>query len=55
MVTIGALLGMAAHLERKGGCGLDQTGLAPKGGAVTTHVRIAKDPSDIHAVRIAAG
>ena len=55
VVTIGALLGMAAHLERKGGSVLDQTGLAQKGGAVTTHVRIARDPSDIHAVRIAAG
>ncbi|GAB3003767.1 indolepyruvate ferredoxin oxidoreductase [Arenimonas maotaiensis] len=55
VVTIGALLGMAAHLENKGGSVLDQTGLAQKGGAVTTHVRIARDPSDIHAVRIAAG
>src|SRR5690606_20238481 len=55
VVTIGALLGMAAHLEHKGATVLDQTGLAQKGGAVTTHVRIAKDPADIHAVRIAAG
>jgi indolepyruvate ferredoxin oxidoreductase len=55
VVTIGALLGMAAHLEHKGGSVLDQTGLAQKGGAVTTHVRIAKSPADINAVRIAAG
>ncbi len=55
VVTIGALLGMAGHLERKGATVLDQTGLAQKGGAVTTHVRIAADPADIHAVRIAAG
>jgi indolepyruvate ferredoxin oxidoreductase len=55
VVTIGALLGMAAHLESKGATVLDQTGLAQKGGAVTTHVRISKDPKDIHAVRIAAG
>ena len=55
VVTIGALLGMAAHLEHKGGSVLDQTGLAQKGGAVTTHVRIAKAPADINAVRIAAG
>jgi indolepyruvate ferredoxin oxidoreductase len=55
VVTIGALLGMAAHLEHKGASVLDQTGLAQKGGAVTTHVRIAKEPRDIHAVRIAAG
>jgi indolepyruvate ferredoxin oxidoreductase len=55
VVTIGALLGMAAHLEHMGGSVLDQTGLAQKGGAVTTHVRLARTPADIHAVRIAAG
>lgn len=55
VVTIGALLGMAGHLEAKGSTVLDQNGLAQKGGAVTTHVRIAKSPDDIHAVRIAAG
>ncbi|MFC4728406.1 indolepyruvate ferredoxin oxidoreductase family protein [Coralloluteibacterium thermophilus] len=55
VVTIGALLGMAGHLENKGATVLDQTGLAQKGGAVTTHIRIAARPSDIHAVRIAAG
>ncbi len=55
VVTIGALLGMAGHLQNKGVTVLDQTGLAQKGGAVTTHIRIANQPSDIHAVRIAAG
>jgi indolepyruvate ferredoxin oxidoreductase len=55
VVTIGALLGMAGHLEGKGASVLDQTGLAQKGGAVTTHIRIAQRPADIHAVRIAAG
>jgi indolepyruvate ferredoxin oxidoreductase len=55
VVTIGALLGMAGHLEGKGATVLDQTGLAQKGGAVTTHIRIAQSPADIHAVRIAAG
>ncbi len=55
VVTIGALIGMAAHLEGKGSTVLDQTGLAQKGGAVTCHLRIAKSPADIHAVRIAAG
>ncbi len=55
VVTIGALLGMAGHLEHKGATVLDQTGLAQKGGAVTTHIRIAARPEDIHAVRIAAG
>jgi indolepyruvate ferredoxin oxidoreductase len=55
VVTIGALLGMAAHLEGKGGTVLDMTGLAQKGGAVLSHVRIAARPDDIHAVRIESG
>ncbi len=55
VVTIGALLGMAGHLEGRGSTVLDQTGLAQKGGAVTSHIRIARSPSDLHAVRIAAG
>jgi indolepyruvate ferredoxin oxidoreductase len=55
VVTIGALLGMAAHLEQKGCAVLDMTGLAQKGGAVYSHIRIARRPDEIHAVRIAAG
>jgi len=55
VVTIGALLGMAAHLEDKGVSVLDMTGLAQKNGAVTSHVRFGNRPEDIHAVRIAAG
>ena len=55
VVTIGALLGMAAHLEGKGVSVLDMTGLAQKGGAVLSHVRIAGRPAALHAVRIAAG
>jgi indolepyruvate ferredoxin oxidoreductase len=55
VVTIGALLGMAAHLEGKGCSVLDMAGLAQKGGAVFSHIRIAARPEDIHAVRIAAG
>ncbi len=55
VVTVGALLGMAAHLEGKG-CGvLDMIGLAQKGGAVMTHLRLAASPEDITAVRIAPG
>jgi len=55
VVTVGALLGMAAHLQGKG-CGvLDMIGLAQKGGAVMTHLRLADDPEDITAVRIAPG
>ncbi len=55
VVTIGALLGMAAHIEGKGCAVLDMTGLAQKGGAVISHIRLAARPEDIHAVRIAAG
>jgi indolepyruvate ferredoxin oxidoreductase len=55
VITIGALLGMAAHLEGKGCSTLDFTGLAQKNGAVMSHVRIATTPNDICAVRIAAG
>jgi indolepyruvate ferredoxin oxidoreductase len=55
VVTIGALIGMAAHMEGKGVTVLDMTGLAQKGGAVLSHVRIAASPEAIHAVRIAAG
>ncbi|MCY1217991.1 Pyruvate ferredoxin/flavodoxin oxidoreductase [compost metagenome] len=55
MVTIGGLLGMAAHLERKGVTVLDMAGLAQKGGAVISHVQIAPGPDDLHATRIATG
>ncbi|MHA1601118.1 MAG: indolepyruvate ferredoxin oxidoreductase family protein [Alphaproteobacteria bacterium] len=55
VVTIGALLGMAAHIEGKGCSVLDMAGLAQKGGAVISHVRIGARPEDIHAVRISAG
>jgi indolepyruvate ferredoxin oxidoreductase len=55
IVTIGGILGMAAHLEGKGVGVLDMAGLAQKGGAVYSHIRIAERPEDIHAIRIAAG
>ena len=55
MVTIAAILGMAAHLEGRG-CGMiDMAGLAQKGGAVFSHVKLARAPQDIHAIRIAPG
>ena len=55
VVTIGAILGMAAHLEGKG-CGiLDMAGLAQKGGSVWSHLRFGKSPAAIKAIRIAAG
>ena len=55
VVTIGALLGMAAHLEGKGVTVIDMTGLAQKGGAVMSHVRIADRQNQLHSTRIATG
>ncbi len=55
VVTIGQLLAMAAHLEHKGAAVLDMTGLAQKGGAVMSHLRIAPRPEHIQTVRIAPG
>ena len=55
VVTIGGILGMAAHLEGKGVGVIDMAGLAQKGGAVYSHIRIANRPEDIHAIRVAAG
>ncbi|MBK7017015.1 MAG: indolepyruvate ferredoxin oxidoreductase family protein [Sulfuritalea sp.] len=55
VVTIGALLGMAAHLEGKGATVLDMTGLAQKGGAVMSHVRLADRQEMLHSARIATG
>lgn len=55
VTTVGALLGMAAHLEGKGCTVLDQAGLAQKFGPVISHIRIAARQDDIYAVRIAAG
>ncbi|WP_417673106.1 indolepyruvate ferredoxin oxidoreductase family protein [Pseudodonghicola sp.] len=55
VVTIGALLGMAAHVEGRG-CGIiDMTGMAQKGGAVTSHIMLAEDPAQIGAIRIPPG
>ncbi len=55
VVTVSALLGMAAHIEGKGAGVLDQIGLAQKFGAVMSHIRIADTQEQIHTVRIPAG
>ncbi|WP_346836755.1 indolepyruvate ferredoxin oxidoreductase family protein [Microbulbifer sp. SAOS-129_SWC] len=55
VVTIGALLAMAAHIEGKATSTLDQTGLAQKGGAVYSHVRFAERADALQAVRISDG
>ncbi len=55
VITIGALIGMAAHLEGKGVSVLDMTGMSQKNGSVTSHIRIAQTPVAIRAQRIATG
>ena len=55
VLTIGALLGVAAHLEGKCSTVLDFTGLAQKNGAVVSQVRLAARPQDIPAVRVGIG
>ena len=55
VVTISAILGMAAHLAGKGVGVIDMAGLAQKGGAVYCHVKIGERPEDVNAIRIAAG
>ena len=55
VVTVGALLGMAAHLEGKAVSTLDFTGLAQKNGAVSSHIRIADTPRELGPTRIDAG
>lgn len=55
VITIGALLGMAGHLEGKGVSVLDMTGMSQKNGSVTSHVRIAASPEAIRAQRIPTG
>ena len=55
VVTIGAILGMAAHIDGKGASIVDQLGFAQKGGPVSTHIRIARKSEHIHSARINAG
>jgi indolepyruvate ferredoxin oxidoreductase len=55
VVTIGAVLAMAAHLEGRAATVFDMTGLAQKGGAVTSHLRIAASADALTTPRIGAG
>jgi len=55
VITIGALLGMAAHLEGKSVTVLDQTGLAQKNGAVMSHIRIGGGAEEVRGARISHG
>lgn len=55
VLTVGAILGMAAHLEGKASSVLDMTGLAQKGGSVLSHVRLAAKASKLRSPRIVTG
>jgi indolepyruvate ferredoxin oxidoreductase len=55
VVTIGHILGQAAHIEGKVAALIDMVGISQKNGAVVTHVKIAARPEDISAVRVARG
>ena len=55
VVTVGAMITMAAHLEGKACSSVDQFGMAQKGGAVTSHLRLAARADDIKAVRLNEG
>ncbi len=52
VITIGQLLGVAAHLEGKGVVTQDAGGLAQKGGATWSHVLIAAEQDDIRTTRV---
>ena len=52
VITIGQLLGMAAHMEGKGVVTQDAGGLAQKGGATWSHVQIANRAEDIHTTKV---
>ena len=55
VVTVGAILSMAAHLDGLAVSTLDVTGLAQKYGAVMTHMRLAHDPAKLTSSRLAMG
>jgi indolepyruvate ferredoxin oxidoreductase len=55
VITIGAIVAMAARLEGKRATCLDQTGISQKNGAVLSHVRIGPDTDSLHAPRVSTG
>ncbi len=55
VVTVGALITMAAHLEGKGASVLDFTGFAQKFGTVLSYIRLGKEPDTLNQVRIDKG
>jgi len=55
VVTVGQILAMAAHVEGHACSVLDMSGLAQKGGPVTSHVRLAQSAEHLHATRVGTG
>src|SRR6185369_8858244 len=55
VITVGEIIAAAAHAEGKAVTVLDMSGLAQKGGTVTSHVRVAGSPEQLHAIRIGTG
>jgi len=55
VVTVSAILGMAARLEGFGANLFDMTGLSQKGGAVFSHIRLSRDPGAVTAAKVGAG
>ncbi|WP_420392778.1 indolepyruvate ferredoxin oxidoreductase family protein [Acuticoccus sp.] len=55
VVTVGAVIGMAAHIEGLGAGVIDMAGLAQKGGAVLSHIKIAPRREDITTIRVGPG
>lgn len=52
VLTIGGILGMAAHIDGNAAMVLDMAGLAQKGGAVLSHIRIAQSPDQVTSAHI---
>lgn len=55
VVTVGAVIGMAAHIEGLGAGVIDMAGLAQKGGAVLSHIKIAPRREDVATIRVGSG
>ena len=55
VVTIGAILATAAQMDGRGSGVLDMTGLAQKGGAVKSFLRIFNDPKEFRTIRLSYG
>jgi indolepyruvate ferredoxin oxidoreductase len=55
VLTVGAIVAMAAYLEQKNPMLLDMAGLAQKGGAVLSHIRIGHPDNPVTAPRIVTG